>query len=113
MCSLVGDGHRVPLGDGRHVIGRSAECDVQLTSSAVSRRHAVIEVHGPQAVLEDLRSRNGTFVRGRRITRPRELRNGDRLCIGDVELVFRLFSPMSTTHRIQLPQKLKKAVDRS
>lgn len=100
MCSLVGDGRTIPLHDGKHVIGRSSECDLQLASSAVSRRHAALYIRGTRAVIQDLKSRNGTFVRGRRVKRPAELRDGDRLRVGDVAFVFRLFSPMSTTHRI-------------
>jgi len=100
MCSLVGDGRTIPLHDGKHVIGRGADCDLQLASAAVSRRHAAIYVRGTRAMIQDLKSRNGTFVRGRRVKKPAELRDGDKLRVGDVAFVFRLFSPMSTTHRI-------------
>lgn len=100
MCSLVGEGRTIPLHDGKHVLGRASECDLQLTSATVSRRHATIHVRGTRAVIEDLRSRNGTFVRGRRVKSALDLEDGDRVRLGDVVLVFRLFSPMSTTHRI-------------
>lgn len=100
MCSLVGDGRTIPLHDGKHVVGRSAECDLQVASSAVSRRHATIFVRGTRAVIQDLDSRNGTYVRGRRVKKAAELRDGDSVRVGDVAFVFRLFSPMSTTHRI-------------
>ena len=116
MCSLVGEGRTMPLRDGRIVVGRSSDCDILLASATVSRRHAAIEVRGPRAVIEDLRSRNGTFVRGRRLKGTRELSDGDRVRIGDVVLVFRLFSPMSTTHRIgasALTPRLRRIVGRS
>ena len=42
-----------------------------------------------KAVLEDLGSKNGTFVRGQLVTQPAELADGDEICIGPVVLVFR------------------------
>ena len=112
MCSLVGDGRTIPLHDGKHVVGRGADCDLQVASAAVSRRHATLFVRGTRAVIQDLESRNGTFVRGRRIKRAAELHDGDRVRVGDVAFVFRLFSPMSTTHRLGSPH-FRRAVEDS
>jgi two-component system cell cycle response regulator len=56
-----------PLASGRElVIGRRDDCEVQIRDDGVSRRHAVIEVHGEGAELRDLGSANGTWVDGRR-----------------------------------------------
>jgi two-component system cell cycle response regulator len=64
------------------VIGRTKECAIRIEDPDISRRHARILRRGPESyVLEDLGSRNGTFVRGNRIT-SQPLGEGDRLAIG-------------------------------
>jgi DNA-binding winged helix-turn-helix (wHTH) protein len=107
-CSLVGQGNVHPLPDGDHVIGRGSDCDVHVAGGAVSRRHAKIRVRGTSAVLEDLHSRNGTFVGGRKISAPTPLTDGDTLRIGDASLRFRLFDPRATTVNISLKPSAKK-----
>jgi pSer/pThr/pTyr-binding forkhead associated (FHA) protein len=54
---------------GRILIGRSPDTDLQLNCENVSRRHAVVFVRNDGFILEDLGSTNGTFVHGERITR--------------------------------------------
>lgn len=73
------------------IIGRTRNADVRLTGPHVSRQHAVIRMHGGRFYLQDQGSANGTYVNGRRITAT-ELKDGDRIQIGDVELVFRMKS---------------------
>lgn len=51
----------------RTVLGRGADCDVQLTDSEVSRRHAMLEIRGDEITVKDLGSTNGTFVEGVRV----------------------------------------------
>jgi serine phosphatase RsbU (regulator of sigma subunit) len=51
------------------VIGRSAQCDLMLPQTYISRSHAKIILEGEQVVLEDTNSSHGTFVNGQRITR--------------------------------------------
>ena len=70
------------------LLGRSGDCDVRLNSPGVSRQHARIAQRNEQFVLEDLCSRNGTFVNGRRVTSPRRLRDGDRISVCGVRLIF-------------------------
>jgi hypothetical protein len=55
-----------PAGHGREPVGRAVHAAVSIPSRSV-RRHARIQIDGTRAVLEDLQSRNGTFVGGRRI----------------------------------------------
>jgi pSer/pThr/pTyr-binding forkhead associated (FHA) protein len=71
---------------GTHV-GRSSGCLVQLPSSMVSKRHACVRKQGERWVVEDLGSKNGTRVNGRRVETA-DLRHGDRIAFGDEELVF-------------------------
>ncbi len=65
----------------RVLIGRSEDCDVVLVERQVSRRHAQIRRLNSQYVLEDLGSRNGTYVNGREVTEPYVLQDGDEIQI--------------------------------
>jgi DNA-binding winged helix-turn-helix (wHTH) protein len=87
-CSLLWAGREIPLPEGEHLLGRDEECLVRSRSVRVSRRHARITVRGGRAVLEDLGSRNGTLVGGRRIEGPVELAAGDAIEVGPEEIVF-------------------------
>ena len=65
----------------RVIIGRGEDCDVVLRERQVSRRHAQIRRLDSQHVLEDLRSRNGTYVNGREVIGPYVLQDGDEIQI--------------------------------
>jgi adenylate cyclase len=82
---------RFPLADGQSwAIGRGDGCAVQFDSRSVSRLHALIQLReAGDYSLVDLGSRNGSFVNGRRVSLPVVLADGDRLLLGDQELVFR------------------------
>ncbi len=70
-------------------IGRTENNDIALPNPRVSRRHAVIQSQSTnQLWLTDLRSRNGVFVNGRRISQPTLLRHRDRISIGPLQLTF-------------------------
>ncbi len=70
------------LTQGQNVIGRTGEADISLDKTEVSRCHAMITVQGTTAVIEDLGSKNGTYVNGRRLDGPATLNNGDEIWIG-------------------------------
>ena len=70
------------------VLGRLPECDVQLDSNMVSRRHAKLCQQGESYLIEDLGSGNGTFVNGKRIEGQTALKHGDRLKLGPILLRF-------------------------
>jgi hypothetical protein len=80
-------GRSVPLRGARTRIGALAENDVAVAAPSVSRSHAEIRVEGADFTLVDLGSTNGTRVNGARIATVR-LRPGDRIRLGEVELVF-------------------------
>jgi hypothetical protein len=96
-CGLCWGEQEIPLSEGENIIGRTGDAVVRISSSRVSRRHARIMVASGRAVLEDLGSKNGTFLRGRRIHRPVELSDGDEICFGRDVMVFRFCYPMGTT----------------
>jgi serine phosphatase RsbU (regulator of sigma subunit) len=72
-----GEVFTVPVSDGPVVIGRSGQADITIDDRSLSRRHARLYQQGEQWMIEDLGSRNGTFVNGRCLDRPTELRAGD------------------------------------
>jgi pSer/pThr/pTyr-binding forkhead associated (FHA) protein len=77
--------------------GRDPDLELFFDSPSVSRQHAVITVAGDEATIEDLGSRNGTFVRATRIDTPMRLGDGDTIRIGSVTLTIRAVrSPGST-----------------
>lgn len=76
------DGREVTVGDGGE-IGRAAECDVCLTDGLVSRRHAAFRIRGGRWSVEDLGSRNGTWVNEQRVTTPVAISRGDRVRFGN------------------------------
>ena len=78
--------HDLELGEGEFAVGRNASCQLSLDDPLVSRRHAVLEVHGDVVTVEDLQSRNGVLVNGRRIEGRVRLAVGDRILIGSQEL---------------------------
>jgi DNA-binding winged helix-turn-helix (wHTH) protein len=80
---------RWPLAKPAITIGRWENNDVVVDDRWVSRNHARIRRKGEQYVLEDLASRNGTLVNGRRIAEQTALADGDRIQVAPlVELVF-------------------------
>src|SRR5688572_27232772 len=72
------------------VLGRQAECDLQLTEGHASRRHAKLFIAEDAVWLEDLNSANGTFVNGANITGKVKLASGDRLRFHVEEFDFRI-----------------------
>ena len=87
-----GNGEQYPLTKERTVLGRHPSCDVMIPESAVSRQHAVITLaHGGASTitLEDLGSRNGTFVNGEQLVGPTPLNVGDELSVGGQQLTLR------------------------
>ena len=88
-AELVWEGRVVPLGPGENILGRDPESVVGIASSKVSRRHARIVVSAAGAVIEDLGSKNGTFVGGRRVEAPTALADGDEVSVGPFMMTFR------------------------
>jgi hypothetical protein len=71
----------------RLVIGRSRDCDIQLSDPNVSRRHAELRQEGASYWIVDLDSTNGIEVNGRRLKRAK-LEDGDRVTLGSTDVVF-------------------------
>jgi pSer/pThr/pTyr-binding forkhead associated (FHA) protein len=69
-------------------VGRGLNADLYLDDASVSRRHAIIVCSGGRCRILDDRSLNGTYVNGRQIEQA-ELRDGDLIALGRVEVVYR------------------------
>ena len=91
-CWLVWEARTFPLTEGDNIVGRDPRCAVWVDGSGVSKRHARIVVSNGRAMLEDLESSNGTFVRGAAVVEPRSLTDGDVIQLGAVEMSFRMWS---------------------
>jgi len=71
-----------PLVQGVNVIGRTGDADICVDQTEVSRCHAKITIQGTTAIIEDLGSKNGTYVNGRQLDGPTTLNNSDEIWIG-------------------------------
>jgi DNA-binding winged helix-turn-helix (wHTH) protein len=86
---LLNDGRRIPLRPGENIVGRDLDVTLRIDSPSVSRRHARICVRDGGATIEDLDSKNGTYVSGERVSGVIPLSDGDEVKIGSVVLQFR------------------------
>src|SRR5579883_2546756 len=78
--------HDLELTEGQFAVGRNASCQLSLDDPLVSRRHALLTVTQDGVSIEDLQSRNGVIVNGRKIGGRVQLAAGDRILIGAQEL---------------------------
>lgn len=100
------DGSSVPLTHWENLIGRGRGCDVILNLKSVSRSHATL-IRDSEGVwkFNDLNSKNGSAINGRRVKGPTVLNGGDILTIGGAD--FTLY-PVSLQERMQNIEKRKK-----
>jgi putative peptide zinc metalloprotease protein len=82
---VLADGTRVAIADTL-TIGRAAGNTIRVDDSTVSRQHARVRVGDGSPEIEDAGSTYGTFVDGRKITRPEKLGDGTLIRLGDAEL---------------------------
>ena len=80
-----------------NLLGRDPEATVHIDHPSVSRRHARISIHSARAVLEDLKSRNGTFLDGRHIETPTEIQHGAIIGLGPITLTFVVLPAAAST----------------
>lgn len=73
------------------VIGRNAECDLVVADRRVSSHHARVQRHNNRYLIEDLGSKNGTFVNGKPLVEPVTLSHGDEIQIAFcIKIAFQL-----------------------
>lgn len=99
-------GSTVELVGDRIVLGRSADCNVVLNNQAVSREHAVIRKIQGKFYIEDMKSRNGTFVNNKEVATRTLLKDNDRIKICDIILAFYENPPLAP-----IPEHMRTADD--
>ncbi len=91
------------LEDGEHVLGRGDGCRVVIDAAGVSRHHARIVVAGDSVLIDDLGSKNGTYVNRERISKPTQLRDADEVSLGTAVVSVRTMSAAGTTKTLLGP----------
>jgi len=94
---LVWDARQVLLPEGTTIVGRGPDSGVWIDAAGVSRQHARFVVRQGEATVEDLKSKNGTYVGPERVTMPRRLADGDQIRLGSVVITFRVPQPPGAT----------------
>jgi len=100
IVRLTTDDRTITLQDGTHVIGRDPDAAVWIDSAVVSRRHARLAVRDGRVTVEDLGSRNGTFVNGARLTGASPLVHGDEIRLGTLRLVVHVSTGHTDTRAV-------------
>jgi len=95
-----GKEHKLEQGLTR--IGRGGENEIVIVSKRASREHAHVVRDGRHITIEDKNSTNGTYLNGERIQGKSNLRDGDRLGVGEVTFVFH--DPETTTRETPFPE---------
>ena len=101
---LVSGSIRVPLREGENIVGRDTAELFQCEAPTISRRHARIVIIGESITLEDVGSKNGTWLEDERLTAPHVLADGDVVKLGSATFTFRLARQSKPTESVdQLP----------
>lgn len=83
-------GKACPLTSERITVGRADDNLLILRHESVSSKHCEILVNGPEILVHDLGSRNGTFINGSRISTQSQIKQGQRIRFGSIEAVLEL-----------------------
>jgi DNA-binding winged helix-turn-helix (wHTH) protein len=94
---LLWGNREVALADGENILGRGTDSLVWIDAQSVSRRHALLNIAAGLATLEDLGSKNGTFVNGIRLSAPAALRDGDEIRVGSVPMTLKIYARPGST----------------
>src|SRR5580704_17365736 len=76
-------GRRYKLGEGEYVIGRRSDCQIFVPDMRVSRQHARLWRLGEDWALEDLGSKNGTFINGVKLQQAATIKHDDEITIAN------------------------------
>ena len=114
---LVYEDRVIPLPEGETILGRDPSAGIRLSSDGISRQHARLVIAEGSATIEDLGSKNGTYVREQRITGPTPVRHDDPVRLGAVKLTVRLAPDDKSTRteiesarpELQTPLQTKRA----
>jgi DNA-binding winged helix-turn-helix (wHTH) protein len=90
VCRLIWRRRSIELPAGESVIGRDRGCAVHIDAESVSRRHARLNATDREASIEDLGSKNGTWVAGERIEGVVPLADGTSFRLGSEVVRFEM-----------------------
>ena len=76
--------------EGELILGRSRSCNVTLRDPTTSRHHVMLQVFDGEVAVKDLQSSNGTFVNGYKLSGRKVLEDGDRVTVGETDIVVRI-----------------------
>ena len=85
-------GRETPLQRAKFFIGRADDCHLRPEDDSVARHHCVVLVEEEFIAIRDMGSKTGTFVNGDRLAGELELKDGDRIRVGEREFDLRLDS---------------------
>ena len=101
---LLHNGREFPLQAGENILGRTGEGIIALESPSISRHHARLTIADGRAVIEDLGSKNGTWVGPVEVTSPTPLRSGDEIRLGSAVVTIHAAGTAMTTETVERPQ---------
>ncbi|MGI9470991.1 MAG: FHA domain-containing protein [Rubripirellula sp.] len=95
------EGKEIGVSSEKFLVGRSESCQLRPKSESVSRKHCIIVLKDNRVLIQDLKSRNGTYVNDKRlpVDKAKVLKGGDLIRIG--KLAFELV----VEHGLQAPKK--------
>lgn len=99
---LIGESTRVGVFIGENILGRGTDV-IDIDLPTISRHHARIVIGDDAITIEDLGSKNGTWVGDERLAGPRTLSDGNIVCLGSVRFTFRLARPPASTASVDEP----------
>ncbi|OGV58838.1 MAG: hypothetical protein A2283_00635 [Lentisphaerae bacterium RIFOXYA12_FULL_48_11] len=79
------------------VIGRGEGSDMQIENPSLSRKHAMISIHGSTVILEDLNSTNGVIVNGKKVEKAK-LKDGEEFTAGDSVFRVNIIAPQDISY---------------
>ena len=97
QCCVIWEWGQVRLADGEHLLGRDVDVAVWLESPTVSRHHARLHISGSDVTIEDVGSKNGTYLRGKRVGKPSPVADGDEIELGSILITVRVFDTLGST----------------
>jgi len=101
---LLFNGRELPLQPGDNILGRTGEGVIALDAPSVSRQHARLTIANGKAVIEDLGSKNGTWVGPVEVTSPTPLKNGDAIRLGSLVVTIHVAGHAMTTETVERSQ---------
>lgn len=102
--SLTPDGapdNVYPLLDSAYTLGRAPDNTISISDNSVSSHHARVLRTDEGFVVEDLQSRNGTYVNGEQVTDKRVLADGDLIRLGKIIMTFNVAREIKTGDKTQ------------